>query len=41
MERIDHRDLDFFLLQMQNVFAKEPEWEKKTEEWRSLFGFMI
>lgn len=41
MERIDHRDLDFFLLRTQNAFARDPEWEKKKEEWRSLYGFTV
>lgn len=41
MERIDHKDLDFFLIQIQTVCAKEPERKKKEEEWRSLYGFII
>lgn len=41
MERIDHRDLDFFLLRTQKAFAGEPEWEKKKAEWRSFYGFTV
>lgn len=41
MERIDHNDLDFYLLQMQAACAREPEREKKEEEWRPIYGFMV
>lgn len=41
MERIDHKDLDFFLIQIQAVCAKEPERKKKEEEWRTFHGFRI
>lgn len=41
MERIDHNDLDFYLLQMQAICTREAEREKKEEEWRSLYGFTV
>lgn len=41
MEKIDHKDLDFFLLRVQTACAKKTEWEKKEAEWRSLYGFKI
>lgn len=41
MERIDYRDVDFYLQQIEAACAGKPVWEKRQEEWRSLYGFTI
>lgn len=41
MERIDHRDVDFYLQQIEATCTEKPVWEKKQEELRVLYGFTI
>ena len=36
MERIDYRDVDFYLQQVESAAAEKPLWEKKEEERRLL-----
>lgn len=41
MERIDYRDVDFYLQQIKAVCAEKPVLEKTEEERRSLYGFTM
>lgn len=41
MERVDHRDVDFYLQQIKTACAGEPVWKKKEEERRSVYGLTV
>jgi len=41
MEKINENDIDYFLQQMEQVFAVQPKKKKMQEEWRHFPGFIM